>query len=398
MSKIEKVAVIGAGIMGAGIASAIFRKKMAVTLFDVDQKMLADSVEGIRKGARRGMDPNLVQGAATMEEAVKDVDLVIEAIVENMDVKKKVFAEMDKHAGPNTIFASNTSSLSIAQMAEATNRKDHFVGLHFFNPAVIMRLVEIILTPETSQEVTDTVTAFVSDIRKTGVKVKESPGFVVNRILVPLVNEAFYLLDEFKKDFDDDEIKCALDIDAAMEKENILLMGPFNLADMIGLDTAFSVAEIIYDGFKGKKCYEPSSFFRSYYDQKFFGRKAGRGVYYYGSEEIDPDKNPNLDQNKNSVTAPDAPKFNWEILTAAMVNEAFRLLDENIVESFKDVETCVELGARWPKGPFALAKQMGVKRVIEVLNERKQATGHDRYEPSPLLSNLTEELVNYFNE
>ncbi len=398
MNKIGKIAVIGAGVMGAGIAAAIFRKGMVVTLYDVNKELLQEAVDNIKKGARRNLNVDHIIGADSLEEALKGVDLVIEAVVENMDLKKKIFAEVDKLASSETILASNTSSLSISEMASATNRPDKFVGLHFFNPAVIMRLVEVITIDSTSSETYEKVKTFIDDIRKTGVKVKESPGFVVNRILLPLVNEAFYLLEEMEKNSDGGVIETALDIDTAMERANVLLMGPFNLVDMIGLDTAYKVAEIIYEGLDRNDRYKPSSYFKKYYDNGFYGRKAGRGVYYYNNKELDPDNNPNLDENKNSLTHPTNPKFPTNYLVACMVNEGFRLLEEGIVDSYQDVETCIELGARWPKGPFAKAKDIGMDVIRSTLEKRaKETGGNARYQPSRLLYELNDELKEFFD-
>lgn len=397
MKPIEKVAVVGAGIMGEGIASAIFRKGLAVNLFDLNQEMLNGAVSAIKKAARRNMDTEKVQACTSIADAVQDVDLVIEAIVENLDIKQQLFGQIDQAAPAHTILASNTSSLAISDIAQGTKRKEQVIGLHFFNPAVIMRLVEIIKAEKTSEQTVQTCQTFVDTIRKTGVLVKESPGFVVNRILVPLVNEAFFLLDEFKHQFDGDIIQTASHIDAALEAKNVLLMGPFNLVDMIGIDTAFKVAEIIYAGFDNHPRYLPSSLFRSYFDQQRYGRKKKRGVYNYQSDAMDPDQNPGLDEKMNKVETPDQPNFNPDYLTACMVNEAFRLVEEEIVGSYKDVEICIELGARWPKGPFALAKEMGCQKAVDLLTERYEASGgQKRYEPSRLLLKPSDELAAFF--
>ncbi|MFQ5486400.1 MAG: 3-hydroxyacyl-CoA dehydrogenase family protein, partial [Desulfobacterales bacterium] len=211
--------------MGAGIARAIFKHGFEVRLFDLNKQILDEACQEIKQKARRNMNPDKIIKAGSLKEAAEGADLIIEAVVEEIDIKCKLFAELGKIAPPETIFASNTSSLSISRMASASGRKDRFVGLHFFNPPVIMRLIEVIVNNDLSGEVYDSVMEFIQNIKKTGVKCKESPGFVVNRILIPIISEAFYLLEEKFKEKEVKMIDVANDIDSAIVKDNILFIG-----------------------------------------------------------------------------------------------------------------------------------------------------------------------------
>ncbi len=397
--KIEKVAVIGAGIMGSGIANAVFKRGFEVRLFDPEKNALAAAVAGIQKQARRGMDPAKIRQAASLSDAVQGADLVIEAIVEDIAAKQKLFSELEICASRHALFASNTSSLPISEIARATKRADRTLGTHFFNPAVIMRLVELITLPGTSTDASASVEEFLKAIGKVPVRVKESPGFVVNRILLPLVNEAFYLLEEHRKKTGLTLIEAANDIDSAVEKENLLLLGPFNLVDLIGIDTSYKVARIIYDGFGQSPRYLPAPLLKQCADQGRFGRKAGRGVYAYGNRLIDPDQNPRLDEDQKPVLRREQPSFRALDLAAAMVNEGFRILEEGIVASYQDVETCIELGARWPRGPFRLARDIGLKTIVAALQDRARTCGDARrYEPSRLLISPSPEIERFLQD
>ncbi|MFC1576746.1 3-hydroxyacyl-CoA dehydrogenase NAD-binding domain-containing protein [Candidatus Omnitrophota bacterium] len=396
MKTIQKVSVIGSGIMGAGIANAIFKKGFEVKLFDLDKDVVKKAVSDIKSQARRKMDPDKISMAASLEEAVKGADLIIEAIIEDLDIKCKFFKELGGIAPEETIFASNTSSLSISAMARASGRPKRFIGLHFFNPAVIMRLVEIIVPKGSSPGAYTAVKEFIDNIKKTGVKCIESPGFIVNRILIPLVNEAFYLLDEKAKASKAGPIDLANDIDSAFLKEGILLMGPYDMVDITGIDTAYKVAQVIYEGFNRSPRYIPAPLLKSYVDKGFLGRKNKRGVYYYGNQANDPDLNPCLDEKGEKIRRLEDPAFHTIELVACIVNEAFRVLEEGIVDDLNDIELCMDIGARWLKGPFALAKKTGIDVIHSELKRKYERSGKNpRYEPSGFFTKLPEKLKSY---
>lgn len=281
---VHKVCVLGAGSMGSGIAQVCSQAGFQVSMRDIEVRF----VEG---GFRRIKDPLMkrvekgkmsqaevdhivknIHGTTSLEEAVKGAQVVIEAVLEEMQVKKDVYREIDGLCPPETVFASNTSSLSITEMASVTKRPDRFIGMHFFNPAPVMKLVEVIRGSETSDATFQFSMDLARRLGKEPVAVQESPGFVVNRILVPMMNEAFNLLME--------GVASAEDIDKAMKLGTNVPMGPFELADYTGLDIGLAVMEVMYRE-TGDPKFRPSPLLRKYVRAGRLGRKTGRGVYDY---------------------------------------------------------------------------------------------------------------------
>ena len=282
--QIRKIAVMGAGTMGAGIAQTCAAAGFEVAMRDVDQKFVDGGFRRIReplmKRVERGkmttaeVDAMVskIHGTVDIQEALHGAQFVIEAVFEKMEVKREVYSEMDRIAAPEVVFASNTSSLSITEMANVTKRSDRVVGMHFFNPAPVMKLVEVIRGSETS----DTTVALAKDLcvrlGKEPVEVQESPGFVVNRLLVPMMNEAFNLLQE--------GVASAEAIDKAMKHGANHPMGPFELADYTGLDIGLDVMEVLYRE-TGDPKFRPSPLLRKYVRAGRLGKKSGGGLYDY---------------------------------------------------------------------------------------------------------------------
>jgi len=276
--------VVGAGVMGSGIAQVFAQAGYQVTMVDIAQEFLDKGMASIKsnleraaakgKISREEADAILsrIKTTLNLEEAGREADFVVEAVVEKMDVKKEVFSRLDKVCPSHTILASNTSTLSITEMASATGRPDKVAGMHFFNPAPVMRLVEVIAGAQTSQETLTTVKALAEKLGKTPVEVKESPGFVVNRLLTLMLNEACFLLME--------GVAKPEDIDTAMKLGCNHPMGPFELMDLVGLDIVLAIAETLYQE-TGDPKFRPAPLLRKMVRAGLLGRKTGRGFYTY---------------------------------------------------------------------------------------------------------------------
>ncbi len=287
VEQVKKVAVIGAGSMGAGIAQVCSLAGYQVVMRDIDQRFVDAGFRRIRDPLMKRVEKGKmtreevvrilanIRGTVDVKDAASGAQVVIEAIFEKMDAKKALFAELDAVCPPDVVFASNTSSLSITEMASATKRADRVIGMHFFNPAPVMKLVEVIRGSETSDATTAFARAFSLKLGKEPVEVRESPGFVVNRLLVPMMNEAFNLLME--------GVASPEDIDKAMKLGTNLPMGPFELADYTGLDIGLDVMEVLFRE-TGDPKFRPSPLLRKYVRAGRLGRKTGRGVYDYPQE------------------------------------------------------------------------------------------------------------------
>ena len=279
----EKIFVLGAGTMGAGIVQAFAQKGYEVIVRDIKDEFVERGISVINKGLSKQVAKgkiteevkeeilSRISGTTDMNLAA-DCDLVIEAAIENMKIKKEIFAELDKICKPEAILASNTSSLSITEVALATSRPDKVIGMHFFNPAPVMKLVEIIRGMATSQETFDVVKEAALAIGKEPVEVKEAPGFVVNRILIPMINEASFILQE--------GIASVEDIDTAMKYGANHPMGPLALGDLIGLDVCLAIMDVLYNE-TGDNKYRASNVLRKYVRAGWLGRKTGKGFYDY---------------------------------------------------------------------------------------------------------------------
>ena len=283
---IKTVAVIGAGQMGVGIAHAVALGGYQVRLYDVAAERLPVALGVIGASLARQVERGAVtqaqadtamaniSGVETLAEAGK-ADLVIEAAVEDEATKKAVFAELVPHLGADTLLASNTSSISITRLASATDRPDRFIGLHFMKPAPVMKLVEIIRGIATSASTYDTAVAFAESLGKTTTNAEDFPAFIVNRILVPMINEAIYVLYE--------GVGNVASIDKALKLGANHPMGPLELADFMGLDVVLAIMNVLYDGLADSK-YRPCPLLVKYVEAGWLGRKSGRGFYDYSGD------------------------------------------------------------------------------------------------------------------
>lgn len=280
----NKIAVLGAGIMGAGIAQILAQGGYSVIMRDLQLTLVKDGLQTIEKNlekeTEKGILPNeekeiimgRIQGSTDLAD-LHDADLVIEAVVENMAIKKQIFAELDNLCPHHSILATNTSSLSIAEIASSTRRRDRIVGLHFFNPVSKVKLVEVIKGIDTSPETLEIVRDFVQNLGKYPVVVnRESPGFIVNRILIPYLNEAIWVYGEGLAEKED--IDLAMKLGAGMPR------GPLELADSIGLDHLYASIQVFYEEFRDPK-YRPHTLFSTMVRAGYWGKKSGRGFYNY---------------------------------------------------------------------------------------------------------------------
>lgn len=279
----QKICVLGAGTMGSGIAQVFAQRGFEIVLRDIDMKFVERGIGIIAKNLQRNVEKGKlaeqeknailarIKGTVDLADA-KDVDLVVEAAVENMEVKKQIFKELDSICKEETILASNTSSLSITEIASVTGRPEKVIGMHFFNPVPIMKLVEVIRGIKTSDQTFNIVRETALKLDKTPVEVNEAPGFVVNRILIPMINEAIGVLA--------DGVASAADIDEAMKLGANHPIGPLALSDLIGNDVVLAIMEVLYNEYGDSK-YRPHTLLKKMVRAGLLGRKTGKGFFEY---------------------------------------------------------------------------------------------------------------------
>ncbi len=381
--QVEKIAILGAGVMGHGIAQIASAAGYTVAVRDIKQDFLDNGLKGITKSLdylvkRERITPEVkgeILGRITftldLKEAVGDAQLVIEAIPEKMEIKHLVWREASELAPGDAILASNTSSLSISEIASVVPNPERFVGMHFFNPPAIMKLVEVNQGDKTSDETVETVMALAIKMRKTPVWVKkDAPGFIVNRVLVTYLNEAAKLLDKF-------EIE---QIDAAMQHKAGMPMGPFMLSDLIGLDIVHNILKTFEEQIGPE--YAPHEKIIELFDSRKLGRKTGEGFYSYAE--------------RPAVTEDQAKGFDVKLLLEPFVKEAEKLFKE-AVATVEDIDTAMKLGANIPKGPFEM-KKAGLGEEKPVLTEKKDGVYKITLNRPSKLNSMTLEMLGMIGE
>jgi 3-hydroxyacyl-CoA dehydrogenase/enoyl-CoA hydratase/3-hydroxybutyryl-CoA epimerase len=397
---VQRMAVVGAGIMGAGIAQWGSAREIAVTLRDINAEQVGKGMASIAKlygqgvkrhvfskvEARAGMDR--ISPAAS-EGPLKNMDLVIEAAVEKMPLKKQIFSRLDELAGEKTILATNTSALSISEIAEATRHPERVVGIHFFNPVHRMQLVEVVVGRQTAPEVVQRSVRFVQQIGKLPVVVKDSPGFVVNRILMPYLIEAGILFESGAR---------VENVDEAM-LEFGMPMGPLRLIDEVGVDVANHVAETIAKHFSPRL--SAPAILPRMLQAGLLGRKSGKGFYLYGANGKEPTVNLEIDQFHRETACANLRRDELRArMVLLMVNEAARCLEEGIVDEAADVDFAMIMGtgfAPFRGGPLQFADTTGIGQVVEEMNALA-AKGEARFAPCALLQSMAEKGRQFYTE
>jgi 3-hydroxybutyryl-CoA dehydrogenase len=382
------VGVLGGGTMGTGIAQVASQNGHNVILVDINAAVLERSRSQIQKimtrlaakGRVSQEEADLSESRITYSQSMNDFSecgIVIEAILEDIEIKKQVFSELENNVPENTILASNTSSLSIASVGAALKNPSKIVGIHFFNPAPLMPLVEIIPAVQTSQETLDKAKSLIDGWGKVTVLCKDTPGFIVNRIARPFYGEALRIYEEGVADF--------ATIDWAMTAIGGFRMGPFTLMDYIGNDVNYTVTETVFAAFYYDPRYKPSFTQKRYSEAGYLGRKSGRGYYDYTGNASIP-----------------APKEDQELgeqifnrILVMLINEAVDALFLNIGTK-ESIDIAMTKGVNYPKGLLRWADELGLDFVLSKLEELFGEYGEDRYRPSPLLRRMVKNGETFF--
>jgi len=380
---IEKVGIIGAGTMGSGIAQVAATAGCKVCIYDMNQGALEKSKSAlnkvlsrlIEKGRIDNEEKNRIQGNinyAYKLQSIGDADLIIEAIVENLEIKQKVFQELEGYLSKNAIIASNTSSLSIASIAAACKIPKRVIGIHFFNPAPLMKLVEVIPAVQTDAIVLETVVSTIKNWKKVVAVAKDTPGFIVNRVARPFYGESLRIYEEGLADF--------ATIDHALKNLGGFRMGPFEN------DVNYTVTETVFTAFYFDPRYRPSFTQKGLSEAGYLGRKSGRGYYDYTEDAIK--TKPKEDEVLTKII--------FERVLVMLINEAADALFLNIA-SAEDIDNAMTKGVNYPNGLLSWADEIGINWCVEKLDELYAEYHEDRYRCSPLLRKMKLEERKFFN-
>lgn len=383
-----KIGIIGSGAMGSGIAQVVATAGNSVFLYDSNPLALEKAEKNLEatfqklaeKGKMSFEDAETYFNNIKLITKLEDLspsELVIEAIIEDIDIKKSLFQSLEKLVSESCILATNTSSLSIASIASACQKPERVIGIHFFNPAPIMALVEIIPAVQTKPELISQTKSLVESWKKIPVITKDTPGFIVNRVARPFYGEAIRILEEGVAD-------CAT-IDFAMTSLGGFKMGPFQLMDFIGHDVNYRVTESVFKEFFYDPKFKPSFTQKRLFEAGFFGRKSGRGFYDYSenAEVIQPNNNPELLQTI------------FKRILVMLMNEAADAYFLNIA-SKEDIDLAMTKGVNYPKGLLAWADEFGIKNLETELDQLYNFYHEDRYRCSPIIRNLSKEGKNFY--
>ncbi len=379
MYKINQITVLGSGIMGHGIAQISAMAGYNVNLRDIEQAFLDKAMDKIKWSINKLVEKqkitqseaeniiNRIHPIVDLEQSLKNSNLIIEAVPEDLNLKKKVYEEIEKFATDDMIFASNTSTLPISEISAFTSRPEKFIGLHFFNPPQLMPLVEIIPGSKTEQQVTDLAINLVSEVKKTPILCKKDvPGFIVNRIFIPLVHEAAYCLDRSHVSM--------VEVDSASKYKMALPMGIFELADYTGIDVIHKATSEMY--LRDKKVIFPHPKIQQLYEKKELGQKTGKGFYQYQGDNYE----------RVQLTEEAAEKFDPIPLVAVAVNNASWLISNGVCDR-EELEKALKLGMGLKRELFTTAESVGIDNIINTL-KALQINNGTFYEPDKYLLSM----------
>lgn len=379
MSTINQITVIGSGVMGHGIAQISAMAGYEVVIRDIQQSFLDKAMEKINWSVNKLAEKKKINQTEAekiisrihpivdIQQSLKNSELIIEAVPEDLRLKHKVYQELDKYADKNVIFGSNTSTLPISEISSFTSRPNRFIGLHFFNPPQLMKLVEVIPGDKTDKQITDLVINFVSKIGKIPILCrKDVPGFIVNRIFIPLVHEAMYSLDRSKSSL--------VEVDSASKYKMALPMGIFELADYTGLDVIHKATNEMYS--RDKKVVFPHPKIQELFENKELGQKTGKGFYQYQGDNYE----------RIQLTEELAEKFDPISLVSVAVNNASWLLSNEVCDK-NELEQALMLGMGLKRELFETAEIFGINNIINTLQYLSSKFG-TFYEPDKYLLSM----------
>jgi len=385
----QLISVIGAGTMGSGIAQVAASNGCQVTIVDSSQPAIEYSQSKLKSILNR-----LVEKGKLNEEQSKSIlagihwttkmkkisysFLVIEAIVENIEIKQELFSKMESLVSDDCILATNTSSLSVSKIASVCKLKSRIMGIHFFNPVPLMKLVEVIPTEETDKKLLLEVKSSLEGWGKSVVTAKDTPGFIVNRVARPFYGEALKIYEEGIADF--------ATIDWAMKEYGGFRMGPFELMDYIGNDINYTATKAVYDGTNHDPRYKPSPTQKKMMDEGLLGRKSGEGYFDYSESAVNPEPQKNEELGRKIFSR----------ILAMLINAAADALNTSIATR-DDIDTAMKTGVNYPKGLLKWADEIGIENVLKQLQGLQSNSNDNRYQPSPLLIKMSQDNTIFYS-
>ena len=385
----KTVSVIGSGTMGSGIAQIAASHGCHTVLYDINDEALNKSKASLEKILNRLIEKgridaqikDLIQKHITYTtdlNTIKNSDLVIEAIIENFDIKKDLFTKVEGLVSDQCVIASNTSSLSITSLAATLQRPERFLGIHFFNPAPVMKLVEVIPALQTTPNIVTDIKSLIDSWGKIVVTAKDTPGFIVNKVARPFYSEAFKIYEE--------GMATPLEIDTALKEVGGFRMGPFELTDFIGHDVNYKVTETVWKSFYHDSRYQPAFCQKNLVDAGYLGRKSGRGFYSY----------PRTEAGQKTNLSEDRMQAITNRVVIMLINEAADTLHRNIA-SRDDIDTAMTKGVNYPKGLLKWADDLGIEECVRRMDILFEEYHEGRYRCSPLLRRMVRQEKTFYN-